>query len=99
MSEDSPETFEEQFELFSSHGILIAPHGAGLTNTMFLPPGAVVMEMFPYHMHHPRYTGLAFHSGVTTYPIHASHGSIIWRRDPVSTTCPTTAVWVIHCLT
>ena len=80
---DPPETFEEQFALFSTHGIMISPHSAGLTNTVFLPPGSAVIELFPYHMHHTLYTGIAFNTGVASFPVHAVNGSIIWRRDPV----------------
>ena len=50
---------------------------------MFLPPGSAVIELFPYHMHHTLYTGIAFNTGVVSFPIHASNGTIIWRRDPV----------------
>ena len=81
--ENAPKDFADQFALFSTHGIIVAPHGAGLTNTMFLPPGSAVIEMFPYHMHHTLYTGIAFNTGVVSFPIHASNGTIIWRRDPV----------------
>ena len=39
----------EQFALWSQQSIVIAPHGAGLTNSMFLPPGnaSAVIEIFP----------------------------------------------------
>jgi Glycosyltransferase 61 len=41
----------EQFALWSQQSIVIAPHGAGLTNSMFLPPGnaSAVIEIFPRH--------------------------------------------------
>lgn len=37
----------EQVELFSKLDLVIAEHGAGLVNTMFMRPGSVVIEMFP----------------------------------------------------
>ena len=36
-----------QVELMAGTGILIAPHGAHLANTMFLPARAAVIELFP----------------------------------------------------
>lgn len=43
-----PETlsFEEQVRLFASAEIVIAPHGAGLTNTIFCEPGTKIVEIF-----------------------------------------------------
>ncbi|SEQ55419.1 Protein of unknown function [Faunimonas pinastri] len=36
----------EQVELFSSADLVVATHGAALTNIMFMPPGSRVLEMF-----------------------------------------------------
>ena len=33
-------------ELFSSADVVVATHGAALTNIMFMPPGSRVLEMF-----------------------------------------------------
>ena len=38
-------SFKEQVELMAGTGILIAPHGAHLTNSMFLPVHSVVIEV------------------------------------------------------
>lgn len=38
-------SFAQQVELMAGTGILIAPHGAHLTNSMFLPVHAVVIEV------------------------------------------------------
>ena len=38
-------SFKEQVELIAGTGILIAPHGAHLTNSMFLPVHSVVIEV------------------------------------------------------
>ena len=40
-------SFKEQVEAMAHTGILIAPHGAALTNAMFLPQHAVLLEIFP----------------------------------------------------
>jgi len=39
-------TFQEQVSLFHSAQVVIAPHGAGLTNLVFCNPGTKVIEMF-----------------------------------------------------
>lgn len=36
----------EQIEIFSNCQILVAPHGAGLANTVFLPENAIIIELF-----------------------------------------------------
>lgn len=37
-------SFRAQVELFSQAQVIVAPHGAGLTNVLFAPPGAGVIE-------------------------------------------------------
>ena len=48
-------SIEEQALLFSSAEIVIAPHGAGLTNLVFCPPGTAVIEFFS-----PRYVNVCY---------------------------------------
>ncbi|MDD9269972.1 glycosyltransferase family 61 protein [Paenibacillus sp. GCM10023248] len=38
-------TVAEQIQLFASAEIIVAPHGAGLTNMVFTPPGAAIIEL------------------------------------------------------
>jgi capsular polysaccharide biosynthesis protein len=38
---------QEQIDVFSKAEIIVAPHGAGLTNVTFSPPDVKVLEMFP----------------------------------------------------
>ncbi len=38
----------EQIEIFSAARAVIAIHGAGLTNMLFMPPGATVIELTPH---------------------------------------------------
>jgi hypothetical protein len=40
-------SLREQAGLFASSAAIVGPHGAGLTNILFAPPGTRVMEMFP----------------------------------------------------
>lgn len=38
---------QDQVRLFSSAGVIFGPHGAGLANLLFAPPGALVLEIVP----------------------------------------------------
>lgn len=39
-------SFDEQVQLYNSASIIVAPHGAGLTNMMFSKAGTAVLEIF-----------------------------------------------------
>jgi capsular polysaccharide biosynthesis protein len=39
-------TIREQVDAFAEASIVVGPHGAGLTNLLFTPPGATVIELF-----------------------------------------------------
>ena len=43
-------SIEGQAHLFAQADIIIAPHGAGLTNLVFARPGTMVIELFQYHL-------------------------------------------------
>ncbi len=38
-------SLDKQIELFADASIVVGPHGAGLTNTMFMAPGGAVVEL------------------------------------------------------
>ena len=76
-------TFKEQMELVSTHGIFVAPHGAGLMNILYMPIQSAIVEMFPYHLDHTLYSTLATLMGTANYPIHGVDGTIIWQNDTV----------------
>lgn len=38
----------DQLALFSDASLIVAPHGAGLTNLLFTRPNTLVLEMFPF---------------------------------------------------
>ena len=71
---DSSYSFEDQVRLMSNTGILVAVHGAGLTNSIFLPSGSSVIEIFPWKFvkHTYRYLcsnlGLHYQGIVTLEP-------------------------------
>ncbi|XP_062208794.1 beta-1,2-xylosyltransferase XYXT1-like [Phragmites australis] len=43
-------TVDEQARVVNSFDVLLGVHGAGLTNAVFLPPGAVLIQVAPYGM-------------------------------------------------
>lgn len=40
-------SFEKQVEIFKNANVIVAPHGAGLTNIVFSPRGSWIIELFP----------------------------------------------------
>lgn len=55
----SPMTLLEQAEIFSNCEVVVAVHGAGLTNVLFMPQKSVVIEMFHYRFGSQAYCKLA----------------------------------------
>jgi hypothetical protein len=51
------QSFTDQVQLFRHLQILIAPHGAGLANVLFLPPCASILELNPKGVDHPNFFG------------------------------------------
>ncbi len=64
-------TFKEQVDVMASTSVLIALHGAGLTNLMFMQPGTVVIEIFPPHVKHVLYERMAHYAGVYHFKVRA----------------------------
>jgi hypothetical protein len=54
-------TVKEQAELFSQSAAIVAPHGAALTNLLFIQPGVKVIELMPYGYVHDCFYVLASH--------------------------------------
>jgi hypothetical protein len=73
--EKVPPDFISQVNLVADHGVIVAPHGAGLMNLMFMPPFGAVVEIFPYQTHHNLYSGIAAMVGVAHYPVHTYNGT------------------------
>jgi capsular polysaccharide biosynthesis protein len=74
---------KEQLELWSSHGVVVSAHGAGLMNLLLMPQMSAVVEVFPVHFHHNLYRYLAALTGVGHYPVHVANGSAMWSTDKV----------------
>lgn len=51
--------FEEQVQLMKQTAILFAPHGAGLTNMLFCPPGCHVVEIADLSFPNPNFYAIA----------------------------------------
>lgn len=49
----------EQAALLAEAAVVVAPHGAGLTNLVFCQPGTKVLEIFPKNYSQPYYWALA----------------------------------------
>ena len=52
-------TFTEQIRLFRGADLVVAPHGAGLTNIVFCEPGTLVYELLPSHYTNACFCNLA----------------------------------------
>jgi len=57
-------TFEDQVRAMRDSGLLISIHGADVTNMLFLPKGAALIEVNPYRWYENRFFGISFVSGV-----------------------------------
>ncbi|XP_041361101.1 protein O-linked-mannose beta-1,4-N-acetylglucosaminyltransferase 2-like [Gigantopelta aegis] len=49
MVEFTGKTFKEQIECVQKYSVLVGVNGAGLTNAMFLSPGAVAVQLVPFN--------------------------------------------------
>lgn len=52
-------TFEDQVRLMGETAVLVAPHGAGLTNMLFCPKGAHIVEIADLSFPNPNFYALA----------------------------------------
>lgn len=62
-----PLSVNEKIELFQSAEVIIAPHGAGLTNLIFCNPGTKVIELFNANWMLPCYWMICQHIGLDYY--------------------------------
>jgi capsular polysaccharide biosynthesis protein len=58
-------SFREQVALFASARIVLAPHGAGLSNLVFSPPGGHLIELF-----HPEHRVICYEGLAATIHFH-----------------------------
>ena len=64
-------SFQQQVAAMASTGILLATHGAHLMNMLFLPRGAIVIEVTPPLLKSPTFASLAAVLGLTYFPVYS----------------------------
>lgn len=64
-------SFEEQIQLMGETAVLLAPHGAGLTNMMFCQPGAQVIEIADLGFPNPNFYAVASAMGLNYWLVPA----------------------------
>ncbi|MBD3306660.1 DUF563 domain-containing protein [candidate division KSB3 bacterium] len=57
-------TLEKQVNFFRNVEVVVAPHGAGLTNVLFMNSDSLVIELVPYQRSKPLFCNLASAMGV-----------------------------------
>ena len=67
-------TFSEQARLFNRHQLVIAAHGAALSNMVFMPPRSVVIEVYPRGSWKPGYAKIAAALGHVHIPVFSFTG-------------------------
>ena len=60
-------SFSQQVELFASANIIVAPHGAGLTNLLYCNPSTVLYEFFSTDYVNKCFTEMCAEKGITYY--------------------------------
>jgi len=62
-------SFEEQIRFFKHADIVVSPHGAALTNTLYMKPGSVVIETFSNSWIVPVFVNVIHAKGIHYLPI------------------------------
>ena len=79
-------TMKEQLAIVQKTDILAGMHGAGLTHSMFLPPGATLVEILPPKLNHCGFRNVAHLAGLRYFTTHADglFGDRDWHHANVS---------------
>jgi hypothetical protein len=72
--------WREQVRRSAETDILIGIHGNALTNLLWLPPHASVIELFPHGTHHYDYQLMAEVAGLTYFGLEAVDGGYVFRE-------------------
>lgn len=67
----------EQVRLFADADVVVSPHGAGLTNVLFLLPRSGVVELFP-----PNFVFFCYRRMCESVDVHYSHGKGVPSTPP-----------------
>jgi Glycosyltransferase 61 len=65
-------SFPQQLELMRRTRLLVAVHGAGLANAMFMQKGAAVLEVFPDSFYKSTYADISFRAGLRYSEVEAA---------------------------
>ncbi|KAK2745274.1 hypothetical protein FQN57_003969 [Myotisia sp. PD_48] len=65
--------FKEQLKVARATDVLVGVHGAGLTHSMFLREGSVVVEILPRDFNHKGFLNVANLLGHSHFSVHASN--------------------------
>ena len=68
-------SLKEQAVAMHTADVIISPHGAQLTNTVFIRPCTVVLELFPRHYYYPKKGPLVMEAGGIAYDGYHFDGS------------------------
>lgn len=92
-------SLDEQVALFGSAEIVVGTHGAGLTNLIFLPPNAIVVELLHHQYGTPSYSLLSLTEELSYYYLTcAEHEADVISEAPTQPSNPTAfitaPIWV-----
>jgi EGF domain-specific O-GlcNAc transferase len=79
----------EQIAVIRDTDVLVGVHGAGLTHSMFLPPGSAVVEYMPFDLEHRGFRnlaemlGLAYRGAKTLPSVAQDKQTSDWQKDDV----------------
>jgi hypothetical protein len=68
-------SFTQQVDLFSTAMIVLSPHGAGLSNIVFMPKGSSVIELFPNNYYEECYQNISMKISLKHFLIIENNGN------------------------
>lgn len=79
----------QQINMFTKADLVIAEHGAGLVNAMFMRPGSILVEVVPGPLvGRWMYRMIAHHSKLNySFGSFETPDSWVWNKDPVTVPC------------
>jgi len=87
-------SFTEQIAVFSHAKIIVAPHGSGLTNLVFCPPGTQVIELVSPHYVRPYYAEISQLLGLSHYVVTGEAFACYPLREEMYQNPLTEDIWI-----